>query len=100
MQGTLVRPGAGQLVLPAGNAAATAAAFTLFFVVLGRLGPSRTAIVMALEAVAGIALSAVFLDESVQPVIALGGVAVLAGALLAAAFSPQSVEQIESASAP
>ena len=100
VQGTLVRPGAGQLVSLTANAAATAAAFTLFFVVLGRLGPSRTAIVMALEAVAGIALSAVFLDESVQPVVALGGTAVLAGAIMAAASSPQSVEQIESASTP
>lgn len=100
VQGTLVRPGAGQMGSLTGNAIATAAAFTLFFVILGRLGPSRTAIVMALEAVAGIVLAAVFLDESVKPIVAVGGAAVLAGALLAAASSPQSVEQIESASTP
>ena len=56
------------------NGVATAAAFTLFFVVLGRIGPTRTAIVMAMEAVIGIALAAIFLDESVKPIVAVGGV--------------------------
>ncbi|MCZ7535109.1 MAG: DMT family transporter [Acidimicrobiia bacterium] len=100
VQATLVRPGAKELALLTGNAVATAAAFTLFFVVLGRLGPSRTAIVMAMEVVAGVVLAAVLLDESVQPVVAAGGAAVMAGALLAAAVSPRSVEQLESASTP
>ena len=39
---------------------------------------------MALEAVIGIVLAAIFLGESVRPIVALGGVAVLAGAVLAA----------------
>ena len=40
---------------------------------------------MALEAVIGIVLGAIFLDESVKPIVAIGGVAILAGAVLAAA---------------
>ena len=82
------------------NGVATATAFTLFFVVLDRIGPTRTAIVMALEAVTGIVLTAIFLGESVRPVVALGGVAVLAGAVLAALGTPASIEALESASPP
>ncbi len=100
VRGTLARPGAGALLSLTANGLATAAAFTLFFVVLGRLGPSRTAIVMALEAVTGIVLSALFLDESVRPVVAVGGAAVLAGAVLAATAVPPWVERLESAATP
>ena len=56
---------------------------------LGRLGATRTAIVMALEAVFGVILTAIFLDESVKLVVAIGGVAVLTGAVLAALAAPQ-----------
>ncbi len=83
-----------------GNGLATAVAFTAFFVVLGRLGPSRTAIVMALEAVFGILLTAIFLGESVRAIVAVGGVAVLAGAMLAALAAPAAVEAREGASSP
>ncbi|HEX5614897.1 MAG TPA: DMT family transporter [Acidimicrobiia bacterium] len=96
--GTHERPSAGALGAVTANGVATAAAFTLFFVVLGRLGPTRTAIVMALEAVTGVALAAVFLDESVRPLVALGGVAILSGAVVAAMMTPAHVEQLESAS--
>jgi drug/metabolite transporter (DMT)-like permease len=72
----------------------------LFFVVLDRIGATRTAIVMALEAVTGIVLAAVFLGESVGPVVALGGVGVLAGAVIAALSTPASAEALESASPP
>lgn len=92
------RPTLGALGAVTANGFATAAAFTLFFVVLGRIGPTRTAIVMALEAVTGVVLAAVFLGESVRPVVALGGVAVLAGAVLAATMTTPRVEQLESAS--
>ena len=61
---------------------------------------TRTAIVMALEAVTGIVLAAVFLGESVRPVVALGGAAVLAGAVIAALSTPASAEALESASPP
>jgi drug/metabolite transporter (DMT)-like permease len=50
--------------------------------------------------VTGILLSAVFLGESVRPVVALGGVAVLAGAVIAALGAPAAVEALESASPP
>jgi drug/metabolite transporter (DMT)-like permease len=82
------------------NGLATASAFTFFFVVLDRLGPTRTGICMALEAVTGVVLAAIFLGESVRPVVALGGAAVLAGALLAALSTPESLEVRESASPP
>jgi len=55
---------------------------------------------MALEAVTGIVLTAIFLGESVRPVVALGGAAVLAGAVLAALSSPASVEALESSASP
>lgn len=75
-----------------GNGVATAVAFTLFFVVLGRVGATHTAIVMALEAVSGVALAVVFLDEAVRVLVGAGGVAVLAGAVLAAFTAPRRVE--------
>jgi drug/metabolite transporter (DMT)-like permease len=98
----------GQLEVPSGhamaallsNGVATAAAFTLFFVTLGRLGATRTAIVMALEAVFGVILTAIFLDESVKLAVAIGGVAVLTGAVLAALAAPQQVERREAGSVP
>jgi drug/metabolite transporter (DMT)-like permease len=55
---------------------------------------------MALEAVTGIVLAAIFLGESVRPVVAVGGVAVLAGAVLAALASPAPIEAIEASSSP
>ena len=72
----------------AATATATAIAFTLFFVVLARLGPSRTAIVMALEAVFGVVLSAIFLGEALRAAVAIGGLAILAGAVIAAIAHP------------
>ena len=57
VQGVLEAPSGPALASMFANGVATAAAFTLFFVVLGRIGATRTAIVMALEAVIGIALS-------------------------------------------
>lgn len=93
-------PSGRALAALCGNGLATATAFTLFFVVLGRIGATRTSIVMALEAVTGIVLAAVFLGESVRPVVALGGVAVLAGAVIAALSTPATIESLESAASP
>ena len=98
----------GQLELPGGsataallaNGVATAAAFTLFFMALGRMGPTRTAIVMALEAVFGVVLAAIFLGESVRLVVAVGGALVLAGAIFAALAAPSSIEVKEGATPP
>jgi drug/metabolite transporter (DMT)-like permease len=100
LRGDMQAPSARALAALCGNGLATATAFTLFFVVLGRLGATRTTIVMALEAVTGIVLAAIFLGESVRPVVALGGVAVLAGAVIAALSAPATVESLESAASP
>ena len=83
-----------------GNGIATAAAFVLFFVVLDRIGPTRTGICMAFEAVTGIVLAAIFLGENVRPVVALGGAAVLVGAVMAALVSPEPIEAVERSSSP
>jgi drug/metabolite transporter (DMT)-like permease len=99
-RGRLAAPSGGALAALVANGAATAAAFTLFFVVLDRIGPTRTGICMAFEAVTGIALAAIFLGESIRPVVALGGAAVLAGAVLAALVSPAPVEARERSSPP
>ena len=71
----------GQLVL---FGIATAAAFALTFAALSRIGTSRTAVVMTLEAVSAALLAAVFLDESIGLMQAIGGVAVLAAAVIIA----------------
>ncbi|MDQ1533196.1 MAG: hypothetical protein QOF28_957 [Actinomycetota bacterium] len=97
-QGALHVPSGRALVAITGAALATAIAFTLFFVVLARLGPSRTAIVMALEAVFGAVLSAIFLDERLRPLVVVGGFAILAGAVLAAISQP--AEDQEAAPSP
>jgi len=97
-QHALHRPSGGALLAIAATAAATAVAFTLFFVVLARLGPSRTAIVMAMEVVFGVVLSAIFLGEGLRPVVLVGGGSILAGAVLAATSQP--VEQQEAAPPP
>jgi drug/metabolite transporter (DMT)-like permease len=93
----------GQLEAPSGhalaallaNGLATASAFALFFVVLDRLGPTRTGICMALEAVTGVLLAAIFLGESVRPIVALGGAAVLTGVVLAALSTSPKLELTE-----
>jgi drug/metabolite transporter (DMT)-like permease len=97
LRGALAAPSAGALAAVTANGCATAAAFTLFFVVLARIGATRTAIVMALEAVTGVVLSAVFLDEALRPAVVMGGTAVLAGAILAALRTPERLERLESA---
>jgi drug/metabolite transporter (DMT)-like permease len=97
-QGSLHAPTARAFAAIAATGTATAIAFTLFFVVLARLGPSRTAIVMALEAVFGVVLSAVFLSEGLRALVVVGGVAILGGAVLAALSQPAT--QQEAAPAP
>jgi drug/metabolite transporter (DMT)-like permease len=99
-RGQLSVPSGGAFAALAGNGVATAAAFVLFFVVLDRIGPTRTGICMAFEAVTGIVLAALFLGERVQPVVAIGGAAVLAGAVMAALLAPAPIEATERASSP
>jgi drug/metabolite transporter (DMT)-like permease len=78
------RSPAGQWPALLGNAVATAAAFSLMFAGLRRLGPARTAVVMTLEAVFGVGLAAAFLHEALRPVQVGGGALVLTGAVLVA----------------
>jgi drug/metabolite transporter (DMT)-like permease len=84
-----VVPGAiaGELSNPAPNllylflyGTFTAAAFSLTFAALSRIGAARTAVVMTLEAVTAVALGAVFLGERIGPPQLLGGAATLAAA--------------------
>jgi drug/metabolite transporter (DMT)-like permease len=64
--------------------ATTALAFTMMFAALPRVGASRVAVVMTLEAVASVVLAAIFLDERLTFVQVLGGAAVLAAAVVIA----------------
>ncbi|MDP9386595.1 MAG: DMT family transporter [Actinomycetota bacterium] len=66
------------------NGIATASAFALMFAALDRLGPTRTSVVMTLEAFFGIVLAAAVLGEGLRPVQALGGVGVLGAAAVVA----------------
>lgn len=79
--GGLRAPGddAGLMLL---NGLATAAAFSLMFAALGRLGASRTAVVMTLEALSGVVLGALVLGEVIGPVQLVGGAAILAATVL------------------
>ncbi len=95
LRGNLEAPDASTLAALLANGVATAIAFTLFFVVLGRIGATRTAIVMAMEAVTGIVLSAIFLDESIRAVVVVGGIAILSGATLAALAQPAVTHEEE-----
>jgi len=56
---------------------------------LHRLGPSRTSVIMTLEAFFAVVLAAVLLDESISVVQALGGAAILAAAVLVSS-APQA----------
>ncbi len=62
----------------------TAAAFTLMFAALGRLGARRTSVVMTLEAVFAVGLAMLLLGEPLTPGQAIGGACVLAATTLVA----------------
>jgi drug/metabolite transporter (DMT)-like permease len=81
----------GTLAIPSGHViqiicygAATAAAFTLTFAALGRIGASHTAVVMTLEAAATVLLAGIVLGEHISPAQAVGGVAILGAAAIIA----------------
>ena len=61
---------------------ATASAFAFMFAALRRLGSQRTSVLLTLEAVFAIVLAAIFLDEGLGPAQAVGGAAVLVGAVI------------------
>jgi drug/metabolite transporter (DMT)-like permease len=102
---SLVRGGAGPLpsgaiVWIVGVGASTAAAFVLWFVVVGRLGSARTAIIMILEAPLGIVLTSLAFGDPVSAAILVGGAFVLTGAVLAALETPAETVALEAATAP
>ncbi|MBW3614517.1 MAG: DMT family transporter [Actinobacteria bacterium] len=88
--------------LMAATGLATASAFALLFAALERLGASRTAVVMTLEALSAVVLGALLLGESLGPVQLVGGLAIVAatmvistaGAPAAARSAPQRDEPV------
>jgi inner membrane transporter RhtA len=88
--GELVDPSSHVLEL-IGYGLATASAFTLMFAAMHRIGASRVAVVMTLEAASAVVMAAIFLGESVNATQAIGGVAVLGAAAVIARSQPQGV---------
>lgn len=78
-------------IVVAGVAAAGLASI-LFISAARSIGGSRTGILMLIEPVVGVVLSAVLLGEALGPVQALGGVLVLAGALVLQFDAPPGLE--------
>jgi drug/metabolite transporter (DMT)-like permease len=60
-----------------GNGLATAAAFVLMFAALRRIGAGPTSVVMTLEALSAVVLGGLFLNETLRPLQAVGGAAIL-----------------------
>jgi drug/metabolite transporter (DMT)-like permease len=81
--GTLEVP-SGHLLQIVAYGAVTAAAFVLTFAALSRIGASHTAVVMTLEAASTVVLAAIILGEGISPAQALGGLAILAAAVVTA----------------
>lgn len=67
-----------------GYGLASAVAFGLVFVALPLIGPTRLSVILNFEVVSSVILAAIFLDESLSALQALGGVAVVIGAILVA----------------
>jgi drug/metabolite transporter (DMT)-like permease len=76
-----------------GMGVASAGAFVCLLAGLQRIGAVRTAIVSATEPLSAAFLAYVFLDESVSPGTALGGVLILAGAVVASLARATTREQ-------
>lgn len=64
------------------NGVATASAFTLMFAGMRRIGPSRTSVIMTLEALCAVMLAAIFLGEHLRPLQLVGGAGILAATIL------------------
>jgi drug/metabolite transporter (DMT)-like permease len=89
---SLQSPG-GDWWLMLANGVATASAFALLFAALGRLGASRTAVVMTLEALSGVVLAALLLGETIGVVQLAGGLAILAATVLISVSPVRSAEK-------
>jgi drug/metabolite transporter (DMT)-like permease len=79
--GSLVQPGS-QWPIMILNGVATASAFTFMFAGLRRIGPSRTSVIMTLEALCAVVLAAVFLNEELRALQLVGGAGILAATIL------------------
>ena len=75
---------ADDLPLLALNGVATAVAFALLYLALANLAAGAAAVVMTLEAFVAVALAAVVLGERIRPMQLLGGLAIVAAAVLVA----------------
>lgn len=75
---------AGDLPLLVLNGVATAAAFALLYAALAQLAAGAAAVVMTLEAFVAVALAAVVLGERIRPLQLVGGVAIVAAAIVVA----------------
>ena len=71
----------------------------LFLTAIRKIGGTRTGILMLFEPVVGVALAALWLGEAIAPVQALGGVLVLAGALVLQLRSEPGLEAVVETSA-
>jgi len=87
LTGGLSSPG-GRWALLLAYGLFTAAAFTLLFAALARLGARHTSVVMTLEAVFAVALAMLLLGEPLGAWQALGGACVLAATVLVARIRP------------
>lgn len=77
----------------------TAAAFTLTFAALARLGARHTAVVMTLEAVFTVGLATLLLGEPFGPAQMAGGACVLAATVAVARTRTSGSEMVDSAAA-
>ncbi len=92
----------GDLASPAGHwpvlllyGVATAVAFSCMFAGLSRLGASRTAVVMTLEAFVAVTLGAAFLGERLVLAQVIGGVAIVAAAVVVSRTGDDPHESVE-----
>ena len=78
----------------------TAVAFGLMFVALARLGPTRTAVVMTLEAFFAVVLGAAFLHEELALSQLAGGMAILVAAGIVAGRRGRATPSVSPAAVP
>jgi drug/metabolite transporter (DMT)-like permease len=86
-------PGAWPVIIVAGVAAAGVSSL-LFLTAIRAIGGTRTGILMLFEPVVGVLLAAVLLGEALLPLQVLGGLLVLAGALVLQVRSAPQLEPI------
>ena len=79
----------------AGGIAGAAIPTTAFLAGIGRIGPSRAAILMTFEPVVGVALAGLLLGETPVPLQLVGGAAVLAAAIILQASPGAVPEEVE-----